>query len=513
MDLQLHSAVLFSFFVFVFMVMKILLKRAKTSSSASKLPPGPWKLPFVGNIHQLFGSLVHRRLRDLAKKHGPFMYLRIGEVPTVIVSSPEFAKEVMRTHDVVFASRPRILFSEIMLYDCTDIGFAPYGEYWRQLRKICMQELLSTTRIQSFRPIREEEVFSCIEWISSNVGLTINLTERINMLMYSIISRATCGRRSKDNKDFISVLVEAVEVSLGFELADFFPSVSFFARISRSRPKLERLQQRAARIFEDIIHERKEKISAERSAESGTEKDLIDVLLKFLDNGDQGFSLTSDNLKAIIFDIFSAGIETSGAAVDWAMAEMIKNPRIMKKAQEEVREVFSRKGLVDETGLTKMKYLKSVVKETLRLHPPLPLLIPRESRDKCEINGYEIPAKTRIIVNAWAIGRDPRYWTEPESFIPERFVDSSIDFKGNNFEYIPFGAGRRICAGISFAHITVELPLALLLYYFDWKLPNGIKHEDLDMTEVFGASLKRKDALHLIPMAYNLSPIGISKRS
>ena len=190
------------------------------------------------------------------------------------------------------------------------------------------------------------------------------------------------------------------------------------------------------------------------------------------------------------------------------MAEMIKNPTIMKKAQEEVREVFSKKGSIDETGVIEMKYLNSVVKETMRLHPSLPLLLPRESRKKCEINGYEIPAKTRILVNAWAIGRDPRYWTDPESFIPERFLDSFVDFKGNNFEYIPFGAGRRICAGMSFGVINVEFPLALLLYHFDWKLPNGMKQEDFDMTELFGATLKRKDALKLIPIAYDLPTIG-----
>ncbi|PON82278.1 Cytochrome P450, E-class, group I, partial [Trema orientale] len=186
----------------------------------------------------------------------------------------------------------------------------------------------------------------------------------------------------------------------------------------------------------------------------------------------------------------------------------IRNPRIMKKAQDEVREVFSRKGSVDETGLSEMKYLKSVVKETFRLHPSFPLLLPRECLEKCEINGYEIPVKTRIIVNAWALGRDPRYWVEPESFIPERFLDSSTDFKGNHFEFVPFGAGKRLCAGLSFGLINVELPLAFLLYHFDWKLPIGMKPEDLDMTESFGATLKRKDVLHLIPFAYDLSPIG-----
>ena len=208
--------------------------------------------------------------------------------------------------------------------------------------------------------------------------------------------------------------------------------------------------------------------------------------------------------------MFTGAIETSSTTIDWAVAELIRNPTVMKKAQDEVREVFSKKGSVDETGLSEMYYLKSVVKETMRLHPPLPFLLPRESREKCEINGYEIPAKTRVIVNAWAIGRDPSYWIEPDSVISERFLDSSIDFKGINFEYIPFGAGRRICPGMSFGVINVELPLALLLYHFDWKLPNGMKNEALDMTQFFGATLKRKDVLHLVPTAFGRSAIGKS---
>ena len=156
------------------------------------------------------------------------------------------------------------------------------------------------------------------------------------------------------------------------------------------------------------------------------------------------------------------------------MVEMVKNPRVMKKAQHEIRQVFRRKGSVDESAIGDMKYLKAVIKETLRLHPSAPLLLPRECQERCEIKGYEIPERTRVIVNAWAIGRDPRYWTDPESFVPKRFLDHStvVDYKGSNFEYIPFGAGRRICPGLLFGLANVELPLAMLLYHFDWKLPN-----------------------------------------
>jgi len=198
-------------------------------------------------------------------------------------------------------------------------------------------------------------------------------------------------------------------------------------------------------------------------------------------------------------DMFGAGTETSSEAVIWAMSAMVKNPKVMEEAQAEVRRVFDKKGYVDETGLHMLIYLKSVIKETLRLYPVAPLLVPRESRERCQINGYEIPAKTRVAVNAWAIGRDPRYWVEAESFKPERFVNSSIDFKGTDFEFIPFGGGRRMCPGIAFALPNIELPLASLLYHFEWKLPNKMKNEELDMTESFGITAGRKHNLCLIP--------------
>lgn len=211
------------------------------------------------------------------------------------------------------------------------------------------------------------------------------------------------------------------------------------------------------------------------------------------------------NLKCfkLFQDIFTAGSETSSTTVEWAMSEMLKNPLSMERAQTEVRRVFNQRGNVDETGLHELKYLKAVIKETLRLHPSAPLLLPRESNEQCEIDGYTIPVKTKVMINAWAIGRDPRYWPEAETFDPERFLDSEIDFKGTNFEYIPFGSGRRTCPGISFALANIELPLAQLLYHFNWKLNGGLKLEELDMTEAFGLTVRRKNDLYLVPVPYH----------
>ncbi|KAF5194472.1 Cytochrome p450 [Thalictrum thalictroides] len=236
------------------------------------------------------------------------------------------------------------------------------------------------------------------------------------------------------------------------------------------------------------------------------EEDLVDVLIRLQEENE--LNVEDNCIKAIIVEIFIAGSETSSTTVIWAMSEMMKNPGTLQKAQAEVRQVFNRKakGEIDQSDINELSYLKLVIKETFRLHPPATLMAPRESREKCEINGYEIPKGTKAFVNAWAIGRDPEYWNDAESFKPERFEDLAVNYKGNNFEFIPFGAGKRICPGMSLGLANIELPLAQLLYNFDWKLANGLKPEELDMTELFGATVGRKSNLLLIPTPYFYQP-------
>lgn len=200
-------------------------------------------------------------------------------------------------------------------------------------------------------------------------------------------------------------------------------------------------------------------------------------------------------------DIFGAATDTSYIALEWTMAELARSPKILKRVQDEIREILGNKGKVEEDDISKMEYLKAVIKESLRLHPPAPLLVPRESLEATKIQGYEIPKKTRILVNALSIGQDPEFWEEAHEFRPERFLNNLIDFKGNDFQFIPFGAGRRICPGMHFAISTIELALASLLYSFDWKLPNNMNPEDLDMVETFGITTRMKSdlLLHSIP--------------
>ncbi|KAJ4710270.1 putative Cytochrome P450 [Melia azedarach] len=502
MECQLSSfPVILSFLLFVFMIWK----KSKSSQSTLNLPPGPWKLPLVGNMHQLVGSHPHRGLRELAMKHGPLMHLKLGEASHFVISSAEAAKEVLKTHDLTFAQRPRLLAARAICYNYTDVAFAPYGDYWRQVRKICTLELLSAKRVQSYRSIREEEVSNLITSISSNARLSINFSKMIFSLINDITARAAFGGRCEDNEKFKQIFQKMLNQGAGFSLADMFPSVKFLEVLSGVRFEQEKLVKEAETILEKVINEHRSTIR--KRTGKGEPEDIVDVLLHVQKHGDLEFPLTKDNIKAVVLDMFVAGTESSSTTIEWAMSEMLKNPRVMEKAQTEVRKVFDKKGNVDEIGLDQLQYLKLVVKETMRLRPPAPLLLPRECRESCQIFGYDIPKGSKVIVNAWAIARDPSYWNDAESFYPERFLDSSIDYKGTNFQFIPFGAGRRICPGITFGLANVELPLAQLLYHFNWKLPNGITNNDLDMTENFGVSVTRKNNLYLIPIPYSNSKL------
>ncbi|CAJ2639994.1 unnamed protein product [Trifolium pratense] len=493
MDLQIiYFTSIFSLITFLFIAHNIVTKK---SDPTPNLPPGPLKLTIIGNIHNLIGSLPHHKLRDLSTKYGPLMHLKLGEVSTIVVSSSEYAKEVMKTHDLVFSSRPSIQASEIM-NNSLGIAFAPYGDYWRQLRKICTLELLSSKRVQSFQPIRSEEVNNLIKWIASKEGSQINLTKEVFSTISTIISRTAFGKKCKDNQKFISLVKEASKVAGGFNLGDLYPSYKWLQNISGLKPKLEKLHKQTDKILQNIVDEHREVNKSRVNEDHGVE-DLVDVLLK------QEYCLNDNCVKAVILDIYGAGSDSSASTITWAMAEMIKNPRIIEKVQAEVREAFDKEIKPNESDLDKLEYLKYVVKETLRLHPPGALLLPRECGQTCKINGYDIPFKSKVIVNAWAIGRDPNHWDDPDKFYPERFIESSVDYKGNNFEFIPFGAGRIMCPGVMFGLVNVEYPLALLMYYFDWKLSNAKKNEDLDMSETFGVAVTRKDDLFLIPITYH----------
>ncbi|KAK4371554.1 hypothetical protein RND71_011029 [Anisodus tanguticus] len=465
--------------------------------SKKNLPPGPTKLPFIGNLNQLMTPSPHKKLRDLALKYGPLMHLKLGMVPTIVVSSADTAEKILKANDLAFAGRPKLVAPRILAYNYTDIAYAPYGMYWRQLRKICILELLSSRRVNSFASARREELTLFLRSVaaSCNRDKPVNVAEMLFALNHDIITRITFGRKTDDQMRFRAATKEGTVLASGFQIGDFFPSLAFVALATGMTSRIHTIFLEMDGIISKVIDEH-----IERNKRNKPEhEDLLDVLLRIMQNGELEVPLNIDNIKAILLEMVVAGSENASNSVEWAMTEMIKNPKILMKAQEEVRNVVKGKPTVEENDLHKLSYIKMVIKETLRFHPPIPLLLPKESLEKCKVYNYEIPSNTRVLINYWAISRDPKSWENPENFEPERFDNVDVDFKGNDFEFIPFGAGRRICPGISFGMLNLELSLAALLYHFDWKLPQGMKIEDVDMSETFGMTLFKTSSLHLVP--------------
>ncbi|CAK8565717.1 unnamed protein product [Lathyrus sativus] len=501
-DLHVLISSILGFLLFM-LIKHILILRSKAKKTNSKLPPGPRKLPLIGNIHQL-GALPHQSLAKLAHQYGPLMHMQLGELSCIVISSQEMAKEVMKTHDLNFANRPPLLAAEIITYGYKGMTFSPHGSYWRQMRKICTMELLSQNRVDSFRLQREEELAKFVKDIILSEGSSINLSEKIDSLAYGLTSRTAFGAEIEGKEKYRKLMKDVSKMAGGFSVADLFPSIGILQVLTGLRKKIEKLHSEMDEILENVVRSHREK-NLERRDEEETGEDLVDVLLKLQKHGDLEHPLTDTVIKATILDIFSAGSDTTFTTLEWAMSELIKNSNTMKKAQAEIRKVYNKKGYVDEKSLHKLEYLKSVIKETLRLHAPVSLLLPRQCSEKCEINGYEIPAKSKVIVNAWSVSRDSKYWNEPMKFSPERFIDSEVDYKGVDFQFIPFGAGRRMCPGITFGIANLEISLASLLFYFDWKIPNGAKADELDMNESFGLNVRRKHDLWLVPTTYHLS--------
>ena len=465
------------------------------------LPPSPPKLPIIGNLHQL-GTLPHRSLQALSKKYGPVMFVYFGRAPTLVVSPADMANEMVKTHDIVFSNRPKTTAPKILLYGCRDIGFAPYGEYWRQARKITVLELLSLKSVQSFQYVREDEVAALVNKIHDSClkKTSVNLSEMLIATSNNIVSRCIFGQKfeEEDGKSKFGQLSRRVMlIFTAFCFGDFFPSLGWVDVLTGVIPNMKALFKELDAFFDQVVEEHKTMKSEDGQA---NKRDFVAILLKLQKDGMLDFELTQDDLKAILLDMFVGGSDTTSTALEWVIAELIKNPNIMKRTQEEVRSVVGNKSKIDLSDINQMDYLKCVFKETLRLHPPVPLLVPRETSASASIGGYDIPPKTRVFVNAWAIQRDPAVWERPEEFLPERFKDNPVDFRGQDFEFLPFGGGRRGCPGLTFAVASIEYVIANLLCWYDWGMPTAsVDGKDLDMSEVNGLTVPKKIPLHLLP--------------
>ncbi|KAD5961783.1 hypothetical protein R6Q59_014672 [Mikania micrantha] len=486
------------FFMFLYT-----FKSNKSSISAPKLPPNPPKLPIIGNLHKLVGKPRHQVLWQLSKQYGPIMQFKMGSKSFIVISSPKMAKQIMKTQDHIFCSRPYSKSTERLTYNYLDIAFSPQSNHRREMRKILVSEFLGPKRASRINHVLGTEVDTMVRALALHPpNGAVNLRDLFLATVKAVVCKVAFGdnyRQQPINGPSWEVVVDEAQEMLGGSVGDFFPWVGrFIDRISGSSRKLDRCFNNLDAYIETVINDHKNQTGSEVS--DVDDKDFVHSLLELsCKDATSGYQLTKEDIKSLIMDVLTGGVDTTVVTLEWTMSEIARNVRVMQKLQTEIRNRTKTKQKLDATDVAKMTYLKMVVKETLRLHPPAPLLIPHECISQCQVGGYDVYPGTSALINAWGIGRDPTVWGENAGeFYPERFEKFEVDF-----EMVPFGAGRRSCPAMNTAPATVEFLIANLVCWFDWEVPNGVKNEDLNMEDVGTLILRKKLPLCLVPRKFN----------
>ncbi|XP_077245708.1 geraniol 8-hydroxylase-like [Tasmannia lanceolata] len=475
----------------------VLLILARKQSGKGKLPPGPVPLPIIGNLFKL-GDKPNESLAELAKTYGPLMTLRLGCITTVVVSSANMAKEILQKNDKAFAGRTVLDAVRALDYNKASMVWQQPNSCWRQLRTMSNTQIFTTQRLDSNKELRWKKVQQLIDHIGKNckTGQAVDIGRAafactLNLLSNTTFSVDLVDQNSESAQDFKALIWDIMEEVGKPNFSDYFPVLRLMDLQGIRRNTTAHFKKLYV-LFDGLIEER---LLSRASSNSTRMNDFLNTLLDYKQNSDDNF-----DIKALLLDILAAGSETSSNTLEFAMAELLRNPHTMAKAKSELLQTITLEQQVEESDIARLPYLQAVVKETLRLHPPVPLMIPHKAESDVEICGFTIPKNTQVLVNAWAIGRDADIWPNPNDFIPDRFLDSQVDFRGQDFELIPFGSGRRICPGLPLAYRMVHLMLASILHSFSWKLPDGMTPEDMDMQHKFGVTLQRAVPLRAIPI-------------
>ncbi|XP_059445282.1 cytochrome P450 CYP82D47-like [Corylus avellana] len=509
------TATIFAFFLFLFFLLWI-LRRSQKSARKKTLPPeagGAW--PVIGHLHRLGGAKpAHITLGNMADKYGSIFTIWLGVHRAVVVSSWEVAKECFTTNDKAFASRPKAIATELMGYNYAMVAFAPYGPYWRHVRKIATLEVLSNHRLEMLKHIRESEVNTSVkemyELCVKNRDMFVEMKRWFGCTTLNVVLRMVVGKRfdhgaadedeDEGNRRCQKALRDFFELMGTFVAADALPYLRWL-----DLGGYEKAMKRTAKDLDQALNgwleeHKQRKVSGDQANKE--HQDFMDVMLSTVTDDDQEISnYDADTItKATCLALILGGTDTTTVTLTWALSLLLNNREALKKAKEELDVQIGRERQVKESDMKNLVYLQAILKETMRLYPAGPLSVPHESMEDCTLASYHIPAGTRLLVNISKIHRDPQVWSDPNEFRPERFLTThmGVDVRGQYFEFIPFGTGRRMCPGISFALQVMQLTLATLLHSFEIANPSD---EAVDMTETVGLT-----NLKATPLQVHLTP-------
>ncbi|KAK2985666.1 hypothetical protein RJ640_006929 [Escallonia rubra] len=488
------------YFVYVssLLIILILSKLFLLKGTRQKnFPPSPPSILVIGH-HHLIKDPVHRVLQNLSYKYGPIFSLRFGSRSV----TPSAVEECLSKNEFIFANRVQLLVSKLLNYNSTTMVACSYGWHWRNLRRVAALEFFSTTRLNAYVGIRQDEIRAVVKTLFRESGRSftkVEMRSRFLELIFSIIIRMLVGKRyfGADMEDlvegrgFLDIIREKIDLSQTSNPGDFLPFLSWFGFHSLEKRMLK-LQSENDAVLDELIGERRKKLGAYQHG-GGRANSMVDAMILLQASEPEHYS--DEIIKGIIMTILTAGTDTLSLTIEWAMSLLLNHPEVLEKAKAELDSHIGHERLADESDLPKLHYLQSIVKETLRLYPVAPLLVPHESSADCTIGGFDIPRGNMLLVNAWAIHRDPKVWDDPASFKPERFEGGGGD---QAYKLIPFGLGRRQCpaaglttrvvGGVGFANRVAGLTLAALIQCFEW----GRMTEELeDMSEGIGITMPK----------------------
>ncbi|XP_066315216.1 cytochrome P450 98A1-like [Miscanthus floridulus] len=447
----------------------------------------PFSLLLLNRL--LYGNLFDvqpvrcRCYQEWEGRYGPIMTVWLGTSPTVVVSTLELAKLVLKTHDQQLADRCRDRSSERFSRGGQDLIWADYGPHYIKVRKLCNLELFTQRRLKALRPIREDEVTAMVESVYKavttprNEGKPLVVKNHLSMVAFNNITRLAFGKRfvnaagelDEQGREFKAIVHNGIKIGASLSIAQHIPWLRWLAPVDEQVFKAH-----GDRLTVKIMEEH-----AKALKQRGAQQHFVDALFTLRDK----YDLSDDTVIGLLWDMITAGNDTTVISVEWAMAELLRNPRVQEKLQEELDHVVGRDRVLSETDFPNLPYLQAVVKESLRLHPPTPLMLPHRASASVKIAGYDIPKGANVVVNVWAVARDPAVWDNPLEFRPERFLQENIDIKGADFRVLPFGAGRRVCPGAQLGINLVASMIGHMLHHFRWTLPEGTRPEDVSMME------------------------------